>query len=133
MANIKKYLGVLNEYDEGLSIIKFEYDFANDGGAVGALNLGVAGMKMVVHKCIMKVQTTCTSGGSATVSVGKTGTVAAFAAATAVASLAGDAIIAGVPTGGGVLLGDGDAVLIDIAVAALTAGKIEIELIVSKF
>lgn len=133
MANLAKYQGEINLPDEGMEVIKIIYDFSNDTGAVAAYNGFQAGHKMVVHKCIMKVQTACTSGGSATVSVGKTGSVAALAAATAVASLTGDAIIAGVPSAGGVLLAAGDYVLFDIAVAALTAGKIEATLFVEKF
>lgn len=134
MANLKKYKGGMSQFSEGMEVIKFEYDFANDTGAVAFYNAFQAEQKMVVHKAIMKVQTTCTSGGSATVSVGKTGSVAGFVAATAVASLTANAIIAGVPDGtGGIIIAVDDYVGLDIAVAALTAGKIEVELHVSKF
>ncbi len=135
MADLAKYQGEFNTSDEGLEIIKIVYDFSKDGGAVSFLNGFQAGQKMVVHKAVMKVQTTCTSGGSATVSLGKTGSVAGLVAATAVASLTGDAIIAGVSTfgAGGIILAAADYVGFDIAVAALTAGKIEATLFVEKF
>lgn len=133
MANLKKYKGGMAQFDEGMEIIKIEYDFANDTGAVAFYNGFQAKQKMVLHKAIMKVHTACTSGGLATVSVGKTGAVAGFVAATAVASLTADAIIAGVPSAGGVIIAADDYVGLDIAVAALTAGKIEVELFVTKF
>ncbi len=133
MANITKYRGDAYTFDEGIEVVKMVYDFSTDGGAVASLGMMKAKQAMVVHKAIMKVQTACTSGGSATVSLGKTGSVAAFVAATAVASLTANAIIAGVPSAGGVLLAADDVVLLDIAVAALTAGKIEVELFISKF
>lgn len=138
MANLYKYLG--NKYiksggDHPEEVVKMEYDFANDTGAVANYVGFVAKQKMVVKKAIMKVKTTCTSGGAATVSLGKTGSAAALVAATAVASLTADAIIAGVAGlgSGGVILAADDSVFFDIATAALTAGKIEAEITVSKF
>jgi len=135
MANLVKYQGDMYLHDEGHEVIKFEYDFANDTGAVAAYNGFKAKQAMVVHKAYMKVITTCTSGGSATVSVGQTGSVASLVAATAVASLTAGAVISGVAaTGiGGIKLAADDYALMDIAVAALTAGKIEIYLEVEKF
>ena len=135
MPNLKSYKGNMYVADEGTEVIKIVYDFDKDGGSVAAYNGFTAKQKMVVLKAYMKVQAACTSGGSATVSLGKTGTVAAFTAATAVASLTSDAIITGVSGlgAGGVILAADDVVFFDVAVAALTAGKIEATLIVDKF
>lgn len=135
MASVIDTMG--NKYlaSEGLELIKITYDFAVDGGAVGSLTLFTPKQDMIVHKAVMKVKTACTSGGSATVSVGVTGSVASYVAATAVASLTANAIISGVSTwgAGGIRAVADTAVVLDIAVAALTAGKIEVEMIVSKF
>ena len=134
MANLVKYQGDMYLHDEGTKIVKIVYDFSTDTGAVAAYNGFRAKQKMVVSKAYMKVQTACTSGGSATVSLGQTGSVASLVAATAVASLTANAVIAGVSaTGaGGIALAVDDYVLFDIAVAALTAGKIEATLHLDK-
>ena len=135
MASVIDTMG--NKYiaAEGLELLKITYDFAVDGGSVASLTLFTPKQDMVIHKAIMKVKTACTSGGSATVSVGAVGSVAAYVAATAVASLTANAIITGVATRGpsGIRAVADTAVVLDIATAALTAGKIEVELIVSKF
>lgn len=135
MASLAKYQGELNLADEGFEIVKMVYDFSVDGGAVSFLQGCQAGQQLVVNKAYMKVQTTCTSGGSATVSVGQTGGVASLVAATAVASLTAGAVIAGVAaTGaGGIKIAAADYLGLDIAVAALTAGKIEVVLVCDKF
>lgn len=133
MANVTKHHGTVNLPDEGIVVEKIVYDFSVDGGAAGALTLFTAGCNMVVHKCIMKVQTACTSGGSATVAVCSDGAGAEYVAATAVASLTANAIIAGVPTAGGVRLASGSTMDILIETADLTAGKIEVEVFLSKF
>lgn len=135
MANLKKHLGNMRVNSGQRKFIKIEYDFANDGGAVSFLAGFVAKEKLVVHDAVLTVQTTCTSGGSATVSLGKTGSVAAFVAATAVASLVGDAVITGVAGLGanGIIMAVDDEIGFDIAVAALTAGKIIAQLEVSSF
>ena len=133
MANVNKHHGTINLMDEGHVVEKIVYDFDKDAGATGALTLFTAGCNMVVHKCIAKVQTACTSGGSATVAVCDNGAGAEFMAATAVASLTANAIIAGVPSAGGVYLASGSTVDVLIGTAALTAGKIEFEFILSKF
>ena len=137
MPNLSKFLGNMYVWTGGGTdeVLRFEYNFANDGGAISLLAGFKAKQKMLVKKAVMKVKTTCASDGSATVSIGKTGSVAAFTGATAVASLVADAIITGVAGlgAGGVIIAVDDEVGFDIAVAALTAGKLEAELTVSKF
>lgn len=113
--------------------LTIEYDFAKDAGAVAALDLFKAKEACVVEMAYMKVKTTCTSGGSATVSVGKSGDVAGMVAATAVASLTAGAIIPGAAIDASHKLAADDVVQLDIAVAALTAGKIEVVFDIYKF
>ena len=68
-------------------IIEIVYDFAVDAGAVAALDVLKLKQASIITSCYFVVQTTCTSGGSATVSLGKSGDAAGLIAATAVASL----------------------------------------------
>lgn len=133
MASVAKSHGTVNLPDEGHVVEKLVYDFSKDGGAAGALTLFTAGCDMVLIKAIAKVQTACTSGGSATVAVCSNGAGAEYIAQTAVASLTGNAVIAGVPSAGGVYIASGTTIDMLIETAALTAGKIEFEFILSKF
>jgi hypothetical protein len=73
----------------------------------------------------MKVMTTCTSGGSATVSFGKVGDLTGLVGATAVASLvAGANFYSGARDASNTMAADA-VIQMEIATAALTAGKIE--------
>jgi hypothetical protein len=114
-------------------LVRITYDYSVDGGSVGALDIFKAKEKCVVKLAEMYVKTACTSGGSATVSVGKTGDLAGMVAATAVASLTADAVILGAALDASHVLAADDIVKMDIAVAALTAGKIEMVFEVIKF
>ncbi len=106
--------------------IAVTYDFSKDAGAVGQLDLFTADEQCVVKFAGMRVITACTSGGSATVGVGKAADLAGIIAATAVASLTAGAFIMGVTAlDASHIVAAGAAVKMDIATAALTAGKIE--------
>jgi hypothetical protein len=79
----------------------FLYDFAEQGGAVGAITLtAVDGsakqlrVPVVAVRGWIEVTTALTSGGAATIAVGVTGTAAAFRTATAVASYSANAVLA---------------------------------------
>lgn len=107
--------------------------YAADGGAVGALDVFKAKNAMVVHSAYMEVLTTCTSGGSATVSLGISGDAAGLVAATAVASLTAGAVIGPEAFDASFKLAADAVVQMAIGTAALTAGKIAIVLEVSAF
>jgi len=109
------------------------YNFAVDGGGVAASGVLKVKDACVVRAAYFKVNTTCTSGGSATVSLGKSGDAAGLIAATAVASLTAGTQIDSASIGTGYNLAADDVVNIDIAVAALTAGKITVVLEIAKF
>jgi hypothetical protein len=112
-------------FDNERQLVRVTYDFAKDGGAVGQLDLFTADEACLVKLAEMHVKTTCTSGGAATVSVGKPADLAGQVAATAVASLTSGAAILGAALDASHELAAGGKVQMDIAVAALTAGKIE--------
>lgn len=113
--------------------IEVVYDFAKDGGAVAALDVLTVKSASVVRAAYFKVNTLCTSGGSATVSLGISGDVAGLVAATAVASLTAGAVIDGASFGTGYKLAADAVVVMDIAVEDLTAGKITIVIELAKF
>lgn len=117
-------------YNGKMETVEVTYDFAADGGAIGALDMFTALQDLVIHRVIAKVNTTC-AGATATVSVGKSGDAAGLMAATAVASLVAGAVIDSHV--GGYKLASGGIMQQSIATAALTAGKITYVIEYSKF
>lgn len=118
----------------GYEVVTVEYDFAVDGGATGALDLFTAGADIVITHFHSKVMTACTSGGSATLKVGITGTDNLFMNTTqgAVASLTANAVVLAPAVEGTpnvlplpVKLASGAKVLQTIGTAALNAGKVK--------
>lgn len=109
--------------------VKLTYDFANDAGAAAdAIRLGTTNGKILVMDSVVHVETACTSDGSATVAVGiEGGDVDAFMDTTsgAVANLVDD-FCNQEAAGQGLVIANGGAVLLDIATADLTAGKINV-------
>ena len=105
--------------------LNFIYSFANDGGAVSTIGMGVflpAGA--IVQLGVANVFTALTSGGAATIAVGWTGDTGALIAATAVASWSDNAVIEGVDlTVAMVKVTAVQELAVTIATAALTAGE----------
>src|SRR5574343_656281 len=95
MTAIAKHQKAGPSFTDGVNFAHVEYDYSVDAGAVGALDLFTAGEDIVITHFHAKVMTTCTSGGSATVAVGITGSTSLFANATqgAVANLTANAVI----------------------------------------
>jgi len=105
------------------TIIRRTYDFSLDGGALAdEYTLTNFSDGCAVRLLGVSVETTFTSGGSATIDCGKaSGTGTEFLSASAISGFTAGAWIAGVANYVGV--GDGEDVEMDINVAALTAGK----------
>ena len=85
-----------------IQVQEYVWDFAVDGGAVGAFNLHAKDNKAVipvgaiVKRVLAKVLTTCTSGGSATLIWGNGSDTDGFSGtAIAVASLTANAVFCG--------------------------------------
>lgn len=114
-----------------MDIAEVTYDFAVDGGAAGALDLFTAKSDLVIHRVTSKVVTAVTSGGAATVEVGKSGDTAGLVAQTGKASLTIGAVIDSKI--GGYKLASGGVIQQLIGTAALTAGKIKYMIEYSKF
>lgn len=117
-------------WSKGEEEIEVTYDFAEDGGATGALDLFTAGQAMMV-KVAAKVDTAATSAGSATVEVGKSGDTAGAVSQTGKASLTAGAVID--DGAGWYKLDSGETLIQTIATAALTAGKIRYHIRFRKF
>lgn len=132
MANVKafKKMGIFSGNAEWVRLV---YDFAKDGGAVGALDLAEAGEDMVLMDAMTKVKAACTSGGAATLIVGRTGDTDAILASTAVAALTLGSVHAGDAASRQKKMVSGDKLLMTIGTAAFTAGQLEIWVLVSKF
>lgn len=106
-----------------------EYDFANDAGAAADLiRLAQFDTAVLVTKAALVVETTCTSGGSATVDVGfQTTDADAIADGIAVGSMSAGYSHAAAAAQG-IYVAEDDYVSFDIAVEDFTAGKVKIYL-----
>lgn len=136
MATVLKYKG--NEYylAKGTEHVEIEYDFANDAGATGALDLIKFKEGVVIESAYVKVNTTCTSGGAATVIIGVVGgdTDAIMTTTTgAVANLVAGAVIKGDAAGAQLKVAADGVLAMTIGTAALTAGKFTLVLKVAQF
>jgi len=113
------------------------YDFAVQGGAVGAITLldantgkpAVLPKGAVITSAIIHTLTNASTGSSPTIAVGTGQAANDLKAATASSSYATSALLAGIPVGSAataVVLTADSTMSITIAVAALTAGKFNV-------
>jgi hypothetical protein len=120
---------------------EYVYDFAVDGGAIGAIDLSAkANSQLLSAGCLVKavyarVVTAFTSGGAATVSWGPSADVDGYSgAAKAMAAMTLNAAFSGEHDSGALLTGgvypvvasNSQDLKLTIATAALTAGKLVI-------
>jgi hypothetical protein len=113
-----------------IETLEVTYDFDNDAGATGALDLLTADSNCMV-RVAAKVKTACTSGGSATLEVGKSGATATAIAQSALTTInAAGKILQPV---GWMYLASAEKLIQTIATAALTAGKITYLIEIVKF
>jgi hypothetical protein len=116
----------------GLQVAQAVYDFAVDGGAIGAITpveTVTLPTGAILVGGIVFVPTAVLSAGSATVAVGTTAgsSASALLAATAKATLAALAVLPLVPTNAvPVRLTAEGKVNVTVAAAALTAGKLQV-------
>lgn len=95
MAALKKHLTIGAPSANREEIYRIEYDFTKDAGATGVLDIATAEADLVITDFWTTVAVAGTSGGSATLKVGITGSDAKFMNTTqgAVASLTLGAVI----------------------------------------
>jgi len=117
----------------------FEYDFAKDGGAIGSIplrkNINALKEGVIVHKIEIRVKTLLASGGTPTLTLGNTGDVDGYMT-NFFGGNAQDAVLYSEQYAGALLPVDDvyrvDAtaanqdLLMEVGVAALTAGKLDI-------
>jgi len=108
-------------FSNAKNLVRVEYDFASDAGAIGALTALTADSPVMVRFLYAHVKTACTSGGSATLSLGKAGTE--FMSTVAVASLTLESIhVSATPF---VELTDTEVIKQAIGTATFLTGKVE--------
>lgn len=115
---------------------EYLYDFDVDGGAAGAISLkGAHGSAStlpagtIITDCVTKCVTALTSGGGATVALGITGSATGIEGATAYSDgsySAANAMDRKTPSAPLLVSTADSAVLLTIATAALTAGKVRV-------
>jgi hypothetical protein len=132
MANVKAYREQ-KTFSNAVEMVSVTYDFAVDGGATGALNLLKVTEASVLVDAFTKVDTTFTSGGSATLIIGRTGDTDGILASTAVASITAGTVFPGDAACKQVKLASGDFILMTIGTAAMTAGKMRVVVFIHKF
>lgn len=137
MATLKKHRTVAAPMASEVEEYRIEYDFAEDGGATGSLDVMTADGDLIIESVHTRVLTACTSTGSATLALGATGALAKFLTATqgAVANLTKDAVLfpldaslADDTTWAAIFpskLASGDKIIQAIATEAFTAGKVQ--------
>jgi len=117
--------------------MKCVYDFAKQGGAIGAINLKNSALDStcvvpkgaIIRDVIVDVVTAVTSGGAATVALTTGQTAADLLGATAKTSFTLNALLAGVPVGTAATafkLTADRTLSATVATAALTAGKLNV-------
>lgn len=125
IANLKDYKAGISVWAAPAKpeIMEVTYDFSKDTGAIGQYPIFKAAKACQIRLCRIVVDTAFTSGGSATLGVGKAADLAGVVAATAVASLTLAAVIQGAAPDASHVLAADDIVYADIATATMTAGK----------
>jgi hypothetical protein len=134
MATVNKYREH-RQFAGPLEVLEVEYDFSKDGGAVGALDICKVKEAAVLVDCYLKVDTAFTSGGSATLIWGTSGTTNACLTTTngAVANLTVGAVVKGDAAGKQLKIPADTVMQMTIGTAAMTAGKGRFVMILQKF
>lgn len=125
IANLATYRGKIKCWGREREFVRATWDYAVDGGAVGEYPIFKAGEKLIVESAKMVTKTLCTSGGAATMSVGKAADLAGLIAAEAVASMTADAVKFGASQDASHVLATDDIVYAAIGTEAFTAGKVD--------
>lgn len=109
------------------------YDFTKDTGAIDVYELMEASEDMVIVQAYTKVKVAVLSAGAPTVDIGITSDPNAIMVAQLKAALSLNAIIDGAAASQRLRIPSGEKLLLEIKVAVLTAGKLEVELLLAKF
>jgi hypothetical protein len=133
MAALKAALHVGPPFSNAIEVRKVTWDFAKDGGAISALDAMTMDENMVILGCFGKVITTCTSDGSALLSLGIDSDADTLIDEVAVASLAAAYFGAPIAAYCPAKIAKNSVIKVNIAGAAMTAGKVEFTVLFMKF
>ena len=136
MAEVKKVQDGGAPFTNESQIIRVVYDFANDGGATGLLDLlkSDANDDIVIVGGWLNVLTTFTSGGAPTLDAGaSTADPNGLLAAVALGSLTAGSLIKFLAATTPLKVPKTETVNMEIKTAAYTAGKAEFVFIIAKF
>lgn len=110
------------------------YDFSKDGGAISVIDLVKANQNMVIQDAWINVKEDVESGGAPTVEIGiKGGDTDAIMAATLKGALTNNKTIEGAAASKKLFVAKDAVISAEIKIATLTAGKIELNLVMRKF
>lgn len=132
MASLKAAKTVAAPFSNAVEVVRVIYDFAVEGGAVADKSVLIASGKLLVRCVGVSVETAMTSGGSATIDLGKGTSGTEFVSTEAYTSFGADGFYAS-ESAAFVKLADGEVINMGIATAALTAGKVEFIFEVAQF
>lgn len=133
MANLKDHKTVAAPFSTEEETIRVTYDFDDDGGATGDLNVITADGKVALLGVMAVVETAVTSEGSATLDLGPTGAKTQFANGVGKASLTQDDTVNADAVGDlPHVLTDGQSLIMGLQDAAWTAGKIHYRVRIGK-
>lgn len=111
-------------FDNRTEVVRVIYDFAADGGQVEDNTVLTADGVLLVRCIGCVVETAVTSSGSATIDLGKGASGVEFVSGEAYTTFAANAFYAS-ESAAFVKLADAEVINMGVAVAALTAGKVE--------
>jgi hypothetical protein len=124
MATLKGAKTVGAPFSNDIKVVRVIYDYSVDGGQVEDNTVLTADGAILVRCIGAIVETAMTSGGSATIDLGKGTSGAEFVSAEAYTSFSAAAFYAS-ESAAFVKLADGEVINMGVATAALTAGKVE--------
>lgn len=104
-------------------LVRVEYDFANDAGAIADYDVLTADGSVLVELVNIDVETAVLSDGALVVDLGKEAAGTDFLSDTGKAALAVDAQLPADTVGTIVELADGEKIVMGVEAAAATAGK----------
>lgn len=110
-------------FSNEVQLVRVNYDFAVDGGAIADYDVLVADSACVVELSHVVGLAAVTSGGAVTVSLGKGAAGVEFLNAVLKATLGLNSL--SFPATKAVVLAAGEKISLGVAVAAITAGKLE--------
>ena len=123
MAALKGAKVVGAPFDNATEVVRVIYDFSVDGGQVEDNTVLTADGEILVRCIGVNVQTAVTSGGSATIDLGKGTSGVEFVSTEAYTSFASGLYAS--ESAAFVKLADAEVINMGVATAALTAGKLE--------